>query len=208
MDIIIDRDGNLAFDEYFGEEDAETIREFLRDKLGIDARIVRNAERQFKAIPALWKKRNLRDIDWADYKNILILLRNEDKMDDEILELLGAAERESAFVIVTRMRAVRQRFKAWAREEHLDDSLEEHMLRFAQLYASQQKKTNKQISYDIDQMVKDGCKQLEDKGDRFPECEDKFNKNCITCVLNKHHIKDTTDIERYNQVLAEEYEEE
>ena len=199
MRIIIDINDNVAFDDYFSKDDAEKIKNFIERELKISCEIEIDADREFKEIPALWKKRSIRDIDWSDPRNIIILLKNEDKTDEEMLTLLGVPNRESSFVVVTRMRNVRQQFKAWAKELKIDDNLEMYIEKFAQIYASKQRKTDKQIIKLIDKMRKDGCKVSD--SDKFPECKDKFNGQCFNCQFNKGYLKDLGDIERFNEAL-------
>ncbi|MBU0958683.1 MAG: hypothetical protein KKB31_01930, partial [Nanoarchaeota archaeon] len=185
---------------YFKENDVEKIKEFLEDELHISVHIERESNREFKHTPALWKKNMVRDIDWTNPKNIIILLKNEDKTDNQMLELLGVPDRESNFVVVTRMRSVRQKFKSWAKELGLDDSLEEHIEKFAKLYSSQQRKTEKQIINIIKIMIKKGCNILSKEQQ---ECSDGFNTHCLNCEYNKdkEYIKDEGDIDRFNRGL-------
>lgn len=203
IDIWIDKDEDVFFEDYFEKDDVPKLKKFIEKELGYTVNVYEDKEREFKPFPAIWKKRNIRDIDWSDPRNIMILLKNEDKTNDEIIQLLGVPERESNFVVVTRMRNVRQQFKAWAKELGLDDSLDIHIEKFAKIYASKQRVPNTQIIKNIRKMANSGCKRLET--DRFPECEGLFNHNCLKCQFNKSFIKDDGDVLRFNEILREHF---
>lgn len=53
-------------------------------------------------------------------------------------------------------------------------------------------------------MSREGCLRFEDE--RFPECEDKFNKNCLKCQFNNSYMKDDGDIDNFNRVFFKEFE--
>jgi len=88
MGMWIDADGDLFFDDYFDEEDSEKIKKFLEEELEYKVVFQRDDERVFKPIPAIWKKKVVRDIDWSNYNNILYIIEYREKTDEDIVKAL------------------------------------------------------------------------------------------------------------------------
>lgn len=202
MNLIIDKNGNAGFDEWFNERDAERIAKALEDA-GFDVMTLR-VDYEFKDVPALKKKERYDPIPMTA-KNIFLLLANADKDNDEILELIGI-ERESNFVVTTLIRRLQGEYQKWQKLDHPVDwaNEEERLKAFAGYLESRSKISDRGIVRAIEKMEKDGCLQLADE--KFPECGKQFNNNCLTCQFNKNHIQNESDIRRFNMALESEFE--
>ncbi|MCK4590078.1 MAG: hypothetical protein KAT77_06550 [Nanoarchaeota archaeon] len=205
MKIIIDRNGNVGFDEWFDEEDVDKLVNALKSK-GFEVNGVERSEDEFKAIPALFKKKRYDKIPLSA-NNIFLILSNADKHNDDILEILGI-ERESGFVITTLLRKLQGEYVKWEKIDHKEKwkNDEERMKAFARYFESQCKMTDKKIENLIEKMEKEGCRQLLD--DKFPECGTEFNKECLKCQFGQKYLKNDADIIRFNQVLHDVWDEE
>jgi len=91
IDMWIDKDGDVFFDDYFEREDAPKLKEFIENKLGYTVNLEEDKKREFKPVPAIWKKKVVRDINWSNYNNILYIINNRDKTDIDIVKGLHSA---------------------------------------------------------------------------------------------------------------------
>lgn len=135
-------------------------------------------------------------------RNIFVMLSNADKENDDILKILGI-ERESGFVITTLIRKLQGEYVKWEKIDHSnkwkDDK--ERMMAFARYFESRVDKTDKQVQRAINIMADEGCLRFEEN--RFPECGDKFNTECLKCQFGKKHLKTEEDLDRFNEQLKE-----
>ncbi len=97
IDMWIDKDGYLFFETYFDEQDADKLKTFIEKELGYKVVLQRDNEREFKPYPAIWKKNVVRDIDWSNYHNVLYIIKNRDKSDEDIVR--GLLSEGSGFSI-------------------------------------------------------------------------------------------------------------
>lgn len=140
MKLLIDCNGNVGFDEWFWEEDAEKIVQALK-VIRTDIEIER-VDYEFKDEPILAKKKIYDPIPMTA-RNIAIILSNSEKTNSEILKLLGI-ERESDFVITTRFRWLEGEFQKWEKMDNTKQwqSRQESVKAFAD-YFSQELKDKK-----------------------------------------------------------------
>ena len=204
MKIIIDRNGNVGFDEWFDEDDINKLIKALKSQ-GFEVKSVERSDDEFKSIPTLFKKKRYDKIPLTS-KNIFLILSNVDKHNDDILEILGI-ERESDFVITTLLRRLQGEFVKWEKIDHKEKwaNDEERMKAFARYFESKCKMTDKKIEKIIEKMEKKGCRQLADS--EFPECGTEFNSECLKCQFGKKYLKNEADIIRFNQILNEVWDE-
>lgn len=85
VDMWIDKDGFVFFESYFLEQDAEKLKGFIEKELGYKVILAKDDKREFKPYPAIWKKNVVRDIDWSNYQNILYIIDNRDRADEDIV---------------------------------------------------------------------------------------------------------------------------
>lgn len=71
------------------------------------------------------------------------------------------------------------------------------MQAFARYFESRIHTTDRQIIRAIDDMIDQGCRR--DEENKFPECKDEFNEECIKCQFGKKYIKNQDDIDRFNE---------
>ena len=109
MKLLIDKNGNAGFDEWFWASDATKIVEALT-AVRTDIEIEK-VDWEFKDIPILAKKLRYEPIPLTP-RNIVIILGNVDKDNDVILKLLGI-KRDSDFVITTIIRRLEQEYQCW-----------------------------------------------------------------------------------------------
>jgi len=205
MKIQIDVDGNVGFNDWFDEEDAEKIADVLNAlSLGFNIEIEK-VDYEFSAYPIL-KKRSRGEKIPKTARNIFLILSNLDKKNDEVLKILGIEREKGSFVISTMGRNLQGEYIKWQKIDHKkkwkDD--EERMRAFAGYFESKAKMSNNKIIKIIKKMEKDGCLQLLDE--KFPECKKEFNTECISCQFGSKYIKTQADAERFSEVLNNEFE--
>lgn len=100
VDMWVDKDGYLFFESYFLEQDAEKLKEFIEKELGYQVILAKDDKREFKPYPAIWKKNVVRDIDWNNYQNILYIINNRDRTDEDIVK--GLHSEGSGFSITVK----------------------------------------------------------------------------------------------------------
>lgn len=202
--LIIDRNGKAGFDEWFDKEDAEKVVNAL-NSVGFEITTL-TVDWELKPEPALEKRKSDVPIPLTP-ENIVKILTNRDKTNREVLEILGFGERESDFIITTKSHNLTTDYEKWKKLDHPQEweNEAERIRAFANYFDTSKKySTNNKVIKAISSMEREGCLQLADE--KFPECKDKFNTNCLTCQFNKGFIKNDADIDRFNQVLKEEYE--
>lgn len=204
MKLVIDRNGNVGFDEWFSENDADRILTALKTAgFQIESEKV---DYEFKHIPALRKKERYDSIP-LNAENVYLILSNVDKDNEEILKVLNI-ERESTFVITTLVRRLQGEYVQWQKIDHKQEWADEkeRLKAFARYMESLTTKTTSRIIKVIEAMSRAGCRQLNSPAEgRFPECKKEFNENCITCQFGKKHITTDADIVRFNAILGKEF---
>lgn len=98
--MLIDKNGYLFFESYFLEQDAEKLKNFIEKELGYKVILTKDDKREFKYYPAIWKKNVVRDIDWSNYQNILYIINNRDRTDEDIVR--GLHSEGSGFSITVK----------------------------------------------------------------------------------------------------------
>ena len=100
IDMWIDKDGDVFFDDYFDEKDAPKLKGFIEAELGYKVNLMRDSEREFKPEPKIWKKNVVRDIDWSNFNNILYIINHKENTDEDIVK--GLHSEGSGFSITVK----------------------------------------------------------------------------------------------------------
>lgn len=205
MKIIVSKtDKKAAFAVYFHPSEADKMVKFA-ESCGYKTSLTFTDER-FKDVLSPFRKHTVRDIDWTDwrvYEKIITLMR-QDKSYDAIVEALHS--QSTGFAVQARCGEI---YRIWDkfRDNLHGEPTQADLERWAKMIANTVKVSNKAVMNKIDRLEDEGCDVT---GDKYPECKAGFNKNCFKCPHNNDAgkpIRDSTDLDRFNQVLKEEYEE-
>lgn len=206
IDIVISKDGELAIAGYLNENELEKVKTFL-DSIGYDP-VVEQVNRGFKNQFNPLRKRNIRDINWSDYRVILkvIKLIRDDKSDDEITKALCSDG--SGFSITVKRGILMSAYTKYI-EENVNVT-DEQLISFAKKIAKEfsGKSKNSVIVNQIEKLISKGCKVGEND---YPECEAGFGRFCFKCAFNIEcgkYIQTDDDISIFNKVLDEKFEDE
>lgn len=148
QNIVIDKYGRMALDFWLDSADLENFKEALT-KMGYFV-LVENADYEFPENPLLKKRNRFESIPLTP-KNVSIILLNQDKNNDEILDLLGIS-RESNFVITTLSHKLNRDYQIWLK---IDDKKKwnanaESIKAFAETFR------NKEFMYRLDKHINNG----------------------------------------------------
>ncbi len=197
--LLIDETNSVAgFDDWFDVDDVEKIAKAL-SLIGFEIDIEK-VDYEFSDYPNLAKRERGIPIP-KTARNIYLILSNLDKSNDEILKILGIEREKGSFVISTMGRTLQGQYLKWQKIDHPKEwaNDDEKLKAFAGYFESVKKISDKGIERSINKMISKGCRRK--KENKFPECKDKFNKNCLSCQFGKDYLKSDVDIDRFNGVF-------
>jgi hypothetical protein len=205
MEIVIsDTDGYASFAYgYFKDSDADKMKAFA-ESCGFKCSISHTTDR-FRDYLEPLRKKTTRDIDWSDWRVYpkIITMMKADKSYDEIVTALGS--QSTGFAVQARCGEI---YRMWDkfRDTIQGEPTPADLEKWAKLIAKKATIPVGTTTRKIDKMLDDGCDA--GIGEKFPECKAGFSKACFTCPINKKFVKDEADVALFNEVLAEEYEDE
>lgn len=200
IQLITDKNGNMAIDEYLPDTHKSAFKLFL-EGLGYNVITHTDQDRRFKDEPSLWRKRTIRDIDWTDYNVYLTIIRNKDKEDWEITELLGS--KGTGMAVTMRVGKI---LKQYTKLLELDGQniSEESLVQFCKDMAGNSVKTIATINRNVRILLESGCKV--GTNTYGEECKTGFTEECYKCPFNEKAgkpIQNTIDIARHKEVWIE-----
>ena len=205
MKVYVSEPDNLASfgDIFFDVDEADKMVKFA-ESLGYTV-TKEDTDRRFADNNSPFRKDNVRDIDWADYKNILYIIDNRDKTDEEIVR--GLKSKGSGFSITVKRGKVMTAYSN-ALEKITGPLTKEMKIELAKTICGKFMSGKKSMQSGIDYLKKKGCTAGIPVGDAggYPECVKGFNSGCPKCPHNKDAgliIKTPADIDRYNIILKE-----
>jgi hypothetical protein len=191
-------DGLAAFgDIFFFEGEADKMKKFAED-LGYTVEI-QETDKRFSTDNSPFRKIMVRDIDWSDYNNVLYVINNRDKTDEQICS--GLKSEGSGFSVTIKRGQIMTEYINLLEKIH-SPITSELKVELAKIIALHFMGGVKGMENDIIGLRKHGCTVGKVSG--FPECVDGFNKECFKCPNNINIIGTDADISKYNFVLKKQ----
>ena len=199
MTIYVSKTDNLASfgDYFFDKDDADKMKKFA-ETLGYKTAIEKCDERFANELNP-FRKIQVRDIDWSNYKNVLFVIKNRDKTDEEIVK--GLKSKGSGFSITVKRGQIMTEYSNLLELDgnNIDD---EKLVEFAKRISSRFLHNKAAIKDIIKKLQNAGCTVSKREG--FPECKTGFTEACFNCQFNtmlKKPLKNDIDLNRFNTML-------
>lgn len=183
-------------DEFFDENEADKLIEFAK-KLGYKVTKEVTTELFADSLNPL-RRHQVRDIDWSNYRNILYVIKNRDKSDEEIVR--GLHSEGSGFSITVKRGQIMTEYSNFL-ELDGKNVTEEKLIAVCKRIAGMFISNPSAMQDKIDELIDAGCTVGKSSG--YPECQKGFHKGCYACPWNaacKKPIKNEIDVAKFNEV--------